>query len=379
MGGLEATYAAEALRSGRTAGDGPFTARAKAFIEKTLPAEAVLLTTSCTSALELAALLLKPSDMEQPEVLLPTFTFVSTANAFLLHGWRPVFCDVDPVTGNVTPETLARRIGPRTRAICPVHYAGVPADMEGIMALARKHDLSVVEDAAQAYYSRDRGRPAGTIGDLGAFSFHESKNIGCGEGGALIVNRKDLLERARILREKGTNRSQWLEGHIDKYTWMDVGSSFLLSDVLAAILLAQLERYPEQGAPRRLAVWRRYAERLSPLEKAGHVRLPAPPAHAEHNGHIFFLRVGSLAERSALGRSLNAQGIGAAPHYPALHLTPQGKRIHDETPLPHAVELSETLIRLPVSTEMADGDVDRVCEAVNSFFGGDEREVSSRS
>jgi dTDP-4-amino-4,6-dideoxygalactose transaminase len=371
VGGLEVGYVTDALRSGRHAGDGPFTAKVKAFIEQALPAEAVLLTTSCTSALELAALLLRPPGEVQPEVLLPTFTFVSTANAFLLHGWRPVFCDVDPTTGNVTPETLAARITPRTRAICPVHYAGVPADMQGIMALAAEHGLRVVEDAAQAFYAKDRGRAAGTIGDLGAFSFHETKNIGCGEGGALVVNAQDLHERARIVREKGTNRSQWLDGHVDKYTWMDVGSSFLSSDVLAAMLLAQLERYPELGAPRRHRVWSRYAERLAPLAERGRLRLPAPPARVEHNAHIFFVRViGGLAERSALIKALNGQGIGAAFHYPALHTTPQGQRVHDGTPLPRACELSDSLVRLPVTPEMTDEDVDRVCSAVEAFLGG---------
>jgi dTDP-4-amino-4,6-dideoxygalactose transaminase len=324
VGGLEVGYVTDALRSGRHAGDGPFTAKVKAFIEQALPAEAVLLTTSCTSALELAAILLRPPGEVQPEVLLPTFTFVSTANAFLLHGWRPVFCDVDPTTGNVTPETLAARITPRTRAICPVHYAGVPADMEGIMALAAQHGLRVVEDAAQAFYAKDRGRSAGTIGDLGAFSFHETKNIGCGEGGALVVNAADLHERARIVREKGTNRSQWLDGHVDKYTWMDVGSSFLSSDVLAAMLLAQLERYPELGAPRRHPRVVALRRAPGPAGRARATALAGPPGpRRAQRAHLLRPRDGRPGR--AVGADQGAQRPGhrcgvplpRAAHHPA--------------------------------------------------------------
>lgn len=371
--GNEQKYVTESLASGKLSGDGPFTKRARALLEQMLAPSGggdgphVLLTTSCTSALELAAVLLHPGDGERPEAIIPSFTFVSTVNAFLLHGFKPVFCDVRADTGNVDASTIAPHITKNTRVIVPVHYAGVPCDMGPIVALGAKHGVAVVEDAAQALTSTVDGKQAGTMGDLGAFSFHDTKNFVSGEGGALVVNRKDLELRAEIVREKGTNRSQFLLGHVDKYTWVDVGGSFLSSDVLAALLLAQLEGREKIGA-RRAALFQRYLGRLAPLASKGLLRLPVIPANVGANHHLLFVVLEDLDTRSRLMKHLNGQGIGAAFHYPALHTTPMGKKLHDGTELPNSVELGERLLRLPLFVDMADSDVDRVVDAVAGFL-----------
>lgn len=369
--GDEQRYIAESLASGKLSGDGPFTKRVRALLEQMLAdsgaAPHVLLTTSCTSALELAAVLLHPGEREKPEAIIPSFTFVSTVNAFLLHGYRPVFCDVRSDTGNVDAATVAPHITRHTRVIVPVHYAGVPCDMGPIVALGKQHGVAVVEDAAQALTSTVDGRQAGTFGDLAAYSFHDTKNFIAGEGGALVVNRKDLALRAEIVREKGTNRSQFLLGHVDKYTWVDVGGSFLPSDLLAAMLLAQLEAREKIGA-RRAALHRRYLERLAPLASQGVLRLPVIPANVSANHHLLFVVVESLETRTGLMKHLNGQGIGAAFHYPALHTTPMGKKLHDGKDLPNSVELGDRLLRLPLFVDMADSDVDRVVDAVAAFL-----------
>lgn len=365
--GNEQRYIAESLASGKLSGDGPFTKRVSALLHEITGAH-TLLTTSCTSALELAAVLLHHDDGHKPEAIIPSFTFVSTVNAFLLHGYKPVFCDVRPDTGNVDASLIAPHITARTRVIVPVHYAGVPCDMGPILALAAKHNVAVVEDAAQAVTSTVDGKPAGSLGDLGAYSFHDTKNFVSGEGGALVVNRKELLQRAEILREKGTNRSQFLQGHVDKYTWVDKGGSFLPSDTLAAMLLAQLEARAAIAA-RRASLHQRYMGRLAPLAGKGLLRLPVVPGNVGTNHHLFFIVVESLDVRTRLMKHLNGQGIGAAFHYPALHTTPMGKTLHDpRVELPVSVELGERLLRLPLFVDMADSDVDRVVDAVAGFL-----------
>jgi dTDP-4-amino-4,6-dideoxygalactose transaminase len=364
LSGIEQRYVVESMASGKLSGDGPFTKRVRTLLEQQLPAKHVLLTTSCTSALELAAILLKPKAGEPDEVIIPSFTFVSTVNAFLLHGFKPVFCDVRTDTGNVDASTIEPHIGPRTRAIVPVHYAGVPCDMKPILELAKKHRLYVVEDAAQAVYSRRDGWYAGTQADLGAFSFHDTKNFVCGEGGALVVNREELALRAEIVREKGTNRSQFLLGHVDKYTWVDVGGSFLPSDVLAAFLLGQLESRDVIMA-RRKHLWHRYQQRLQPLADRGLLRLPVIPDGVDPNYHLYFVVLQSFEARTSLMQALNAQGIAAAFHYPALHTTPMGKGLHPSGQrLPGAEELADRLLRLPLYVDLSDDEQDRVVDAV---------------
>lgn len=380
LAGGELRYVEESLRGGRLSGDGPFTKRVRALLEEELPARHVLLTTSCTSALELAAILLQGQRAHadssaaargdrRDEVIIPSFTFVSTVNAFLLHGFRPVFCDVRTDSGNVDVETVAPHISSRTRAVVPVHYAGTPVDMAPILELAKGHNLTVVEDAAQALYASRDGAHAGTFGDLAAFSFHDTKNFVCGEGGALVVNRDELALRAEIVREKGTNRSQFLQGHVDKYTWVDVGGSFLPSDTLAAFLLAQLEA-KELIATRRADLHRRYCERLQPLVERGLFRLPVIPLGVRSNHHLFFIVLESFDVRTRLMRYLNARGIGAAFHYPALHLTPMGRALHEgRGPLPGAEELGERLLRLPFFVGLSEDQQDRVVDSIASFFG----------
>ncbi len=368
--GKEKAYVEEAIASGRLSGDGPFTKKVSALLEHDLPSKHIFLTTSCTSALELAAMLLLPDirDNERNEVIVPSFTFVSTVNAFLIHGFSPVFCDVDVETGNVSVDTIAPHITKRTRVIAPVHYAGAPCDMAPIVELAAERGASVVEDAAQALYARRDGKHAGTFGDFGAYSFHDTKNFVCGEGGALSVNNEQYLDRAAIIREKGTNRAQFLLGQVDKYTWVDVGSSFLPSDILAAFLLAQLEGRDEILA-RRSVLFRRYHDGLAPLVAQGLLRVPVLPSVVESNYHLFFIVVSSLDVRGRLMKHLNEQGIGAAFHYPALHRTPMGVKLGaGDVHLPGAEALSDRLLRLPFFCDMADDDVDRVVDSIAAFY-----------
>jgi dTDP-4-amino-4,6-dideoxygalactose transaminase len=355
---------------GKLSGDGPFTKKVRAQLEKDLGARQVLLTTSCTSALELAALLLQddPKGPDRDEVILPSFTFVSTVNAFLIHGFKPVFCDVRADTGNMDVETVAPLVNGRTRAIVPVHYAGVPCDMGPLLELAKKHDIAVVEDAAQALYSSYDGKYAGTFGTFGCFSFHDTKNFICGEGGAIVVNHEQYAQRAEILREKGTNRSQFLLGHVDKYTWVDLGGSFLSSDLLAAFLLGQLEGRATIGE-KRAALYQRYAEGFAPLQEQGLLRMPTVPTGVDCNHHLFFIVVKSLEIRTRLMKQLNDQAISAAFHYPALHTTPMGRRLHDGGQrLPVAEELGDRLLRLPLYCDMTLSDVDRVIDSVAAFY-----------
>lgn len=373
VAGGELDYIAEAIRSGSLAGDAAFTRRCAAHLAAQLATRGelvpeVLLTGSCTTALEMAALLVKGDAADPGEVILPSFTFVSTANAFLLHGFTPVFVDVRDHDGNIDPARVTEAITTRTRAIVPVHYAGVPCDMAELDQIARSRGIAVVEDAAQALYSRYRGRHAGTLGVLGCFSFHETKNISCGEGGALVINEPGLAERARHLRDKGTNRARFLRGEIDKYTWIDSGGSYLPSELQAAYLLAQLEG-AERVQARRQIVASRYRQGLDELEKAGWLRLPHPAPDVESNHHIFWILLSSEHERDRLMAHLKERRIDARTHYVPLHLAPMGRRFsRGPGSLPVVERLGEGLLRLPLHPHMSALDADRVVDAIISFF-----------
>jgi dTDP-4-amino-4,6-dideoxygalactose transaminase len=366
--GREEAYVAEAIASGRLAGDGPFTRRCEELLERELGAPRVLLTTSCTHALEMSAHLLdiEPGD----EVILPSFTFVSCVNAVVLRGARPVFVDIRPDTLNLDEARLERLIGPRTKAILPVHYAGVGCEMDRIGELASASGVAVVEDAAHGLFARYRAKPLGTFGALATLSFHETKNFTCGEGGALIVNDSSNAARAEILREKGTNRKAFFRGEVDKYSWVDVGSSYVLSDVLAAFLLGQLERREEVQAPRR-AFWEAYHERLGGWAEANGVRLPVVPEHCDQAYHLFYVLMPSLEARRALIRHLRDAGIESAFHYVPLHLAPMGRRFgYSPGDLPVTEDLADRLLRLPFHNAMTPGDHEKVCTALLRFEVG---------
>jgi len=363
--GNEQAYMAQAIANGHISGDGPFTRQCSRLLEELLGAQRVLLTTSCTHALEMAALLLdiEPGD----EVIVPSFTFVSTVNAFVLRGARPVFVDIRPDTLNMDEVQLAGLITPRTRAIVPVHYAGVGCEMDAILALAEKHNVPVVEDNAHGLFGHYRGRPLGSFGALATQSFHETKNFHCGEGGALVINDPRYIERAEILREKGTNRSRFFRGEVDKYTWVDVGSSYLPSDLLAAFLLAQLEARDEiQGRRRR--IWHTYAAQLADWAAANGVRLPVIPEHCAQSYHMFYLLMPSLEARQALIAHLRARGILAVFHYVPLHLSEMGVRFGGKPgDCPVTEDISDRLLRLPFYNTLSARDQERVIEAICSF------------
>jgi dTDP-4-amino-4,6-dideoxygalactose transaminase len=365
--GQEDRYVLEAMRSGHQSGDGPFGRKSEAWLQAHIPSSRVLLTPSCTHALEMAALLLEiaPGD----EVIMPSFTFVSTANAFALRGAKIVFVDVRPDTMNIDESLIEAAITPRTKAIVVVHYAGVACEMERICALAQERGLAVVEDAAQALTSTYRGRPAGSFGCLSAFSFHETKNVTSGgEGGALVVGDPSLVQRAEIIREKGTNRSQFFRGMADKYTWVDVGSSYLMSEVQAAYLLGQLE-HVDQIQARRRAIWSLYFEALEPLRARGYVELPEIPAHCGHNAHLFFLKCRDLGERTRLIAHVRSAGILAVFHYVPLHSSSAGLRFgrfHGEDRFTTAQ--SERLLRLPLFHALTQPEQGEVIDCVNAFY-----------
>jgi dTDP-4-amino-4,6-dideoxygalactose transaminase len=364
--GSELTYVGQAVVGGHASGDGPFTRRAQAMLEKSFGAKRVLLTTSCTSALELAALLcdLRPDD----EVIVPSYTFVSTANAFVLRGARPVFVDVRPDTLNIDERLIEQAITPRTRAIFPIHYAGVACEMDVIMDIASRHRLLVVEDAAQGVHARYKNRWLGTIGHLGCYSFHETKNLSCGEGGALVINDPAMEQRAEILREKGTNRSQFMRGQTEKYTWVDVGSSFLPSDMLAAFLVGQIENM-EKITRRRGEIFDRYVAILAPLVERGLIRAPVVPQHCSTNYHMFYILTSDLEERSALIAHLHAAGILAVFHYVPLHSSPFAQSLGlPQRHLPRTDELSARLLRLPMYFDLTDQEVEEVASAVLDFY-----------
>jgi len=362
----ELTFLLESAESSKLAGDGNFTDSCSSWLKGNMDSLAVLLTTSCTSALDMSAILLdiQPGD----EVIMPSYTFVSTANAFVLRGGVPVFVDIRPDTLNIDETKIEAAITPRTRAIVPVHYAGVACDMDVIMEIAKRHNLYVVEDAAQAIMATYKGKKLGTIGDLGCLSFHSTKNIVSGEGGALLVNNKKFIDRAEIVREKGTNRSRFLRGQVDKYTWEEIGSSYLPSDILAALLLAQLERVDEiQGLRKR--AWEHYNQVLQEGARKGWFELGvAPDYEHEQNHHMFYLIMRSSTERDELIESLKLDGIQAAFHYVPLHSSPAGlkyARTHGE--MNFTDDLSARLVRLPLYSGM-NGEEEVVSEKVLSFF-----------
>jgi dTDP-4-amino-4,6-dideoxygalactose transaminase len=364
--GSELIYVGQAVAGGHASGDGPFTKRAEAMLEECFDAKRVLLTTSCTAALEMAALLcdLRPGD----EVIVPSYTFVSTANAFVLRGAKPVFVDIRPDTLNIDERLIEAAITPRTRAIFPVHYGGVACEMDAIMDIADRHGLLVVEDAAHGVFARYKDRWLGTIGHLGCYSFHETKNISCGEGGALVVNDPAMADRAEILREKGTNRSQYMRGQVDKYTWVDVGSSYVLSDMLAAFLVGQIESM-EKITRRRGEIFGLYSAILAPLVERGLIRIPTVPQHCAISYHLFYVLTANIEERTALIAHLGAAGILAVFHYVPLHSSPVARSLGTpQTNLPITDELSARLLRLPIYFDLTDWDVEEVASLVLDFY-----------
>lgn len=364
MTGRELDYIAEAHAHGHLAGDGIFTKRCHAWLERTTGARRALLTHSCTAALEMAALLLdlEPGD----EVIMPSFTFVSTANAFALRGAVPVFVDIRPDTLNIDENLIEAAITPRTRAICVVHYAGVGCEMDAIGSIAARHGLAIVEDAAQGILATYRDRPLGAIGAFGALSFHETKNIIAGEGGALLVNDPHFVERAEIIREKGTNRAQFFRGQVDKYTWVDIGSSYLPSEILAAFLAAQIEE-AEAITTRRLALWNHYHEALAPLEAAGRLRRPVVPAHCTHNAHMYYVLLDGIDTRTRFIAALKSDDIHPVFHYVPLHSAPAGRNYgRTSGDLGVTERTSERLVRLPLW--LPDLDQARVIDAVKAFL-----------
>ena len=361
------SYLRQAVAQGHLSGDGPFTRRCHAMLEQLLGVPRVLLTTSCTHALEMAALLLdlRPGD----EVIVPSFTFVSTANAFVLHGARPVFVDVRSDTLNLDETRLERLITPRTRAIVPVHYAGVGCDLAAILRIGERHGVAVIEDNAHGLFGRYAGQPLGTFGCLATLSFHETKNFSCGEGGALLINDPRYAERAEVLREKGTDRNRFFRGEVDKYTWRDVGSSYLPSDALAALLFAQLEEH-QQIQTRRRAIWQRYADGLSDWAADVGARLPVVPPECEQAHHLFYLVMPSLEQRQALIAHLRARGVHAIFHYLPLHLSEMGQRFGGragDCPVTEAV--SDRLVRLPLFFDLSETDQERVIAAIRAYSG----------
>lgn len=356
--GREFEYMQEAAANAHLAGDGPFTRRCHDWLEQRVACRKALLTHSCTAALEMAALLadLAPGD----EVIMPSYTFVSTANAFVLRGAIPVFIDIRADTLNLDEALIDAAITARTRAIVPVHYAGVACEMDAILAIASARRLLVIEDAAQALGATYADRPLGQFGQLAATSFHETKNIVSGEGGALFVNDPEYANRAEIIREKGTDRSRFLRGQVDKYSWVDLGSSFLPSELTAAFLWAQMEHGPEITR-RRLDIWHWYFDRFAGLEARGLVRRPVIPARCGHNAHMFYLLVRDLDTRTRLLNDLNARGINAVFHYVPLHSSSGGRRFgRAATAMPHTDAISEQLVRLPLWIGMTESDVDTV-------------------
>lgn len=344
--GRELEYIAQAHANSILAGDGPFTKRCHAWLEQQTGARKALLTHSCTAALEMSALLLniQPGD----EIIMPSYTFVSTANAFVLRGGVPVFVDIRADTLNLDETLIEAAITPKTKAIVPVHYAGVSCAMDAIMAIAKKHGLAVVEDAAQGVGATYKGKPLGAIGDLGCYSFHETKNVISGEGGALIVNDSRYVERAEIIREKGTDRSRFFRGQVDKYTWQEVGSSFLPGELIAAFLWAQLEQERSITATR-LVAWQHYHEALAGMESQGLLRRPIIPADCTHNAHMYYVLLAPGMHRDAVLSRLREAGINSVFHYVPLHSAPAGKKYgRTHGALTHTDDLSQRLVRLPL-------------------------------
>ena len=364
--GKEMDYIKQAVEAQKICGDGEFTKKDNQWMEERFGAKKVLLTTSCTHATELAALLadIKPGD----EVIMPSFTFVSTADAFVLRGAVPVFVDIRPDTMNIDETKIEAAITEKTKAIVPVHYAGVACEMDTIMDIAKRHNLVVIEDAAQGVMSKYKGQALGTIGEFGCYSFHETKNYSMGEGGAIVIKNEKDIERAEIFREKGTNRSKFFRGQIDKYTWVDYGSSYLPSELNAAYLYAQLEKADEIFDDR-MSSWNRYYENLKELAEQGHIELPTIPADCEHNAHMFYLKAKDLEERTALIDFLKSKDILAVFHYIPLHTAPAGQaygRFHGEDV--YTTKESERLMRLPLYYGLKPEQVDYISDQVKAFY-----------
>lgn len=365
MTGKELYYIAEAHFNGRLAGDGPFTKRCHGWLEERTGCSKALLTHSCTGALEMAALLLdiQPGD----EIIMPSYTFVSTANAFVLRGGIPVFVDIREDTLNLDERLIEAAITPRTRTIAPVHYAGVSCEMDTIISIARRHDLKVVEDAAQGVMASYKGRALGSIGDLGAYSFHETKNVISGEGGALLVNDPELALRAEIIREKGTDRTRFFRGEVDKYTWQEVGSSFLPGELIAAFLWAQLEE-ADRITQERLASWQRYHELLEPLATKGILRRPVVPDGCQHNAHMYYVLLAPEIDRQKVLDEFKRHDIWSVFHYVPLHSSPAGKRYgRTDGTLDVTNRQSERLVRLPLWVGLTEQQQDRVIDVLSNF------------
>lgn len=364
--GKESEYVLKAVNNGHISGDGEYTKRCALRLEEVTGTKRALLTTSCTHATEMAALLadIKPGD----EVIMPSYTFVSTADAFVLRGAIPVFVDIRPDTMNIDEKLIEDAITDRTRAIVPVHYAGVGCEMDTIMDISRRHNLMVIEDAAQAIASSYKGKALGTFGDFGCYSFHETKNISMGEGGALLIQNEDMIEPAEIIREKGTNRAKFFRGQIDKYTWVNYGSSYLPSDMNAAYLWAQLENIGEIQ-DKRVAVWNRYYEGLNDLERNEYIEFGKIPEGCTNNAHMFYIKVENLEERTKLIQYLKDNGIMAVFHYVPLHSAPAGRkfgRFNGEDR--YTTRESERLIRLPLFYSITNEEVDFVIETIAKYF-----------
>ena len=364
--GKELEYIKQAVDAQKICGDGQFTKKCDEWIEQRTGTTKSLLTTSCTHATELAALLadIKPGD----EIIMPAYTFVSTADAFVMRGATPVFVDINPKTMNIDETLIEDAVTEKTRAIVPVHYAGVSCEMDTIMALAKKYRLLVIEDAAQGIMSTYKGKPLGAIGDFGCFSFHETKNFSMGEGGALLIQDPKYIEDAEIYREKGTNRSKFYRGQIDKYTWVNFGSSYLPSDMNAAYLWAQLE-IADEITENRMDRWNQYRELLQPLEEEALIELPYVPKHCMHNAHMFFIKTKDIDERTELIAYLKENNILSVFHYIPLHTAPAGLkygRFHGEDK--YTTKESERLLRLPLYYKLKEEEVDYICEKIKAFY-----------
>ena len=364
--GNELQYMEEAIKNRKICGDGMFTKKCSAWMEEKTGTAKALLTTSCTHAIEMSAILsnIQPGD----EVIMPSYTFVSTADAFVLRGAKVIFVDIRPETMNIDERLIEEAVTERTKAIVPVHYAGVACKMDEICDIAKRHNLFVLEDAAQGVMSFYKGRPLGTLGDYGCYSFHETKNYSMGEGGALLIKDPKNIERAEIIREKGTNRSKFFRGQIDKYTWMDAGSSYLPSDLNAAYLWAQLEK-AEEIRNDRMASWNLYNQLLKELEEEGYIRLPEIPEECTHNAHMFYIKTKDLEERQNLISFLKAKGVGAVFHYIPLHSAPAGKKYGEFFGKDiYTTSESERLLRLPLYYKLSNDSIEKIVEAIKEFY-----------
>jgi dTDP-4-amino-4,6-dideoxygalactose transaminase len=363
--GQETKYIEEAVRSGKISGDGMFTKKCHTFFESRYAMRKALLTTSCTDALEMSALLasIEPGD----EVIVPSYTFVSTANAFVLRGAHIVFADSRTDHPGIDEDAIEALITPRTKAIVVVHYAGVACDMDKVLEVSNKHNILVIEDAAQAIDSYYKGRPLGTLGHMSAFSFHETKNIQCGEGGLLAINDEAFASRAEIIREKGTNRSAFFRGEVDKYGWVDIGSSFLPSEIVAAFLSAQLENI-DAIQKRRKEIWNRYWNALLPLQDQGKLKLPVVPDFATNNAHMFYVLTADLTTRSSLIEHMKSKGSFPVFHYLSLHKSPYYSEKHKGGAMPQSDRYMDTLLRLPLFVDMTDAETDQVIQSILGYF-----------